>query len=83
MSQTLWSHSLMDVLNACSSSSRISAHLSAVRVRSVRVDALVVDDVLEGFVHEAAVAAKVSVLAPRTVHQVLGAQVHQLPCGLG
>lgn len=57
-------------------------HLSLVRVRRVRVDALVVVDVLEGFVHEAAVAAVVSVLSG-TVHQVLGAEVHQLPGLLG
>lgn len=43
---------------------------------------MVVDDVLEGVVHVAAVAAVVAVLSG-AVHQVLGAQVHQLPCGLG
>lgn len=43
---------------------------------------MVVDDVLEGTVHEASVAAVVAVLAG-TVHQVLGAEVHQLPCQLG
>lgn len=43
---------------------------------------MVVDDVLEGAAHVAAVAAVVAVFA-RAVHQVLGAQVHQLPGGLG
>lgn len=58
------------------------AHLSFVGIRRLRVDALVVDDVLEGSVHVAAVAALVAVFA-RTVHQVLGAEVDQLPRGLG
>lgn len=57
-------------------------HPSRVGVRSIGVDAVVVDDVLEGFVHEAAVAAVVAVFG-RTVHQVLGAEVHQLPRRLG
>lgn len=57
-------------------------HLSSVGIRGLRVDALVVDDVLEGSVHVAAVAAVVAVFA-RAVHQVLGAQVHQPPRGLG
>lgn len=57
-------------------------HLSRVRVRRIGVDALVVDDVLEGSVHETAIAAVVAVFAG-TVHQVLGAEVHQLPGGFG
>jgi len=61
---------------------KAATHRCSVRVRGLRVDAPVVDDVLEGFVYVAAVAAVVSVLA-RAVHQVLGAEVHQLPGGLG
>lgn len=57
-------------------------HLSFVGIRRVRVDALVVDDVLEGSVHVAALAAVVAVFAG-AVHQVLGAQVNQPPGGLG
>lgn len=57
-------------------------HLSSVGIRGLRVDALVVDDVLEGSVHVAAIAAVVAVFA-RAVHQVLGAQVDQPPRGLG
>lgn len=57
-------------------------HRSGVGVRGFRVDAVVVDDVHEGFVHVAAVAAVVAVLEG-AVHQVLGTEVHQLPSGLG
>lgn len=38
-------------------------HLSSVGIRRLRVDALVVDDVLEGSVHVAAIAAVVAVFA--------------------
>lgn len=58
------------------------AHHSSVGIPRLRVDAAVVDDVLEGSVHVAAVAAVVAVFAG-AVHQILGAQVHQLPRGLG
>lgn len=57
-------------------------HPSNVGVRGFRVDAMVVDDILEGSGHEAAVAAVVAVPGG-AVHQVLGTEVHQLPGGLG
>lgn len=52
-------------------------HLGRVGVGLVRVDALVVDDVLEGAGHEASLAALVPVHGG-AVNEVLGAQGHQL-----
>lgn len=60
----------------------IYTHLSSIGIPSLRVDALVVDDVLEGLAHEATIAAFVSIFT-RTVHQVLWTQVYQLPRDLG
>lgn len=60
----------------------VVTHPSDVGVRGFRVDATVADDVPEGFVHVAAVAAVVAV-AEGAVHQVLGTEVHQLPGALG
>lgn len=57
-------------------------HPSDVRVGGLRVDAAVLDHVREGLVHEAAVAAMVAIRS-RAVDQVLRAQVHQPPGGLG
>lgn len=50
---------------------------SQVGVGVLRVQAVVVLDVLEGLVHQAPVAALVA-FGPRAVHQVLLAQRHQL-----
>lgn len=55
----------------------IPSYLCEVRVRLLRIDAIVVLDVLEAQVHETAVTALVP-LRPRTVHQVLLAQGSQL-----
>lgn len=58
---------------------RRAAYLSRVGVGFLRVDAAVVYDVLEGVGHEAPAAALVAVHRG-AIHQVLGAQRHQLPC---
>ncbi len=57
----------------------ICTHRSQVRIRVLRVQALVVLDVLEGLIHQTAVAALVA-LRSGTVHQVLLAQRHQFAC---
>lgn len=59
----------------------VYTHHSLVRVGLVRVNALVVDDILEGLAHEATIAALVAVFGG-AVHQVLGAEVYQFACGL-
>lgn len=59
----------------------VYTHHSLVRVGLVRVNALVVDDILEGLAHEATIAALVAVFGG-AVHQVLGADVYQFTCGL-
>ena len=53
------------------------SHLSIIRVRIFAINSTVVLDILEGIVHEAAVASVVAVLAG-AVHQILLGQAHQL-----
>ena len=60
----------------------LPTHAGFVGVGLLRVDPLVCDDVAEGQVHGAPRAAVVPE-AGGAVHQVLRAEVHQLPRGLG
>lgn len=59
-------------------SKRSQAHLSRVGIGFLGLDAAVVDDVLERLRHEPPGASLVPV-HPGAIHQVLGAQGHQIP----
>ena len=57
----------------------MSTYLCKIRVRLLRINSIVVLDVLEALVHDTAITACVS-MWPRAIHQILLTQGDQLAC---